>query len=411
MAVSIIQSQVYDGGYIVTHTFPDVDVSGTNTLHIACGFNRNPATEVSSWTSEGTEMTVIKDEINVNVCAVQTRSRLINNALTTTVSTTPSSKLQAGITLGLAGVDQTTPIAGTPVSSQGFGASATQAYTGTAGNLLLVFIGLKDDRTLTASGCTAQTSVTGADANMGTGWCGYVTATGSAQTIGGTWTTDTNWTMVIFEVKVALPITGTVSSIIGTTLSHIVASGTKILIVAAGNHQGTISAVTYGGVSMTKLANAATVYDETAELWGLLNPTAGTANVVMTASGGSGRSLIATNVNNCSTTALPTVTASANGSGTTASVGITTTVANSLVIDSHYSEGDLTTVGALQTQLANIQGATFENAASSSEDAVATGAKTMSWTIASGQRWASVAVAIEPVAAAAAVNSNFFQFF
>lgn len=192
---------MYDGGYTDVHTFTDVDVSGTDTLHIAAGFNRNPATEVTSWTSEGNAMTSIKDEINANVCAVSTWRYLINNATTTTVSNTPAFKLQSGITIGLSGVDQTTPITGTPVSSGGYGASATQAYTGTSGNLLLVFIGLQDDRTLTASSCTEQTSVTGADANMGTGWCGYVTATGSSQTIGGTWTTDTNWTMVIFEVK------------------------------------------------------------------------------------------------------------------------------------------------------------------------------------------------------------------
>ncbi len=206
MSVSIIQSQVYDsgsGGYTNVHTFPDVDVSGADTVHIAAGFNRNPATEVSGWTSDGNAMTTIKDEINANVCAVQTRQYLINNANVTTVANTPSYKLLAGITLGLAGVDQTTPITGTPVSSQGYGASATQAYTGTSGNLLLVFLGLKDDKTITASSCTEQTSVTGADGNMGTGWCGYVTATGSSQTIGGTWTGDTNWTMTIFEVKAA----------------------------------------------------------------------------------------------------------------------------------------------------------------------------------------------------------------
>ncbi len=201
MAVTIIQSQTYDGGYVATHTFPDVDVSGTNTLHVAAGFNRNPAVEVSGWTSEGVAMTTIKDEINANVVAIQTRQNLINNSLTTTVASTPDSKLLAGITVGLAGVDQTTPITGTPVSSQGFSSSATQAYTGTSGNLLLVVVALKDDRTFTASSCTAQASVTGADANMGSGFLGYVTATGSSQTIGATWTTDTNWAITIFEVK------------------------------------------------------------------------------------------------------------------------------------------------------------------------------------------------------------------
>lgn len=206
MAITITDSDIYEsgsGGYSATHTFPDIDVSGTDTLHVAVGFNRNPASDVTGWTSETNAMTTVIDSINVGVCACSVWRYLINNAATTTVSSTPSYKLQAGVTLGLSGVDQTTPIAGTPSAAGGYGASATAAYTGTSGNLLLVFVSTQNDKTFTASNCTAVNSVTHADANLGSGFVGQVEATGSSQTIGATWTGDDNYRMAIVEITAA----------------------------------------------------------------------------------------------------------------------------------------------------------------------------------------------------------------
>lgn len=206
MAVTITQHQTYDsgsGGFLSSHTFPDVDCSGSNTLNIACGINRNPASDVSGWTSEGNAMTSVVDSINTNVCAVSLWRYLINNSATTVVSSTPSFKLQAGFSLGLAGVDQTTPITGTPVTDGNFGTTATASYTGTAGNLLLVFVSTQNDRTFTASNCTTGTAVTAADGNLGSGWYGYVDATGSSQTIGATVSSNDNWRIAIIEIKAA----------------------------------------------------------------------------------------------------------------------------------------------------------------------------------------------------------------
>lgn len=206
MAIAIIDNQIYEsgsGGYTNVHTFPDVDVSGTDTYHIAVGFNRNPLSDVTTWTSEGNTMAGVVNSINTNVCAVQTVDYLINNAAVTTVSNTPTYKLQAGITIGLSGVDQSTPYTGTPATAGGYSTTASTSYTGTAGNLLLVFVSTQDDRTFTASSCTALTSVTHADANLGSGFAGYVTATGSSQTVGATWTTNTNWRITVVEVKEA----------------------------------------------------------------------------------------------------------------------------------------------------------------------------------------------------------------
>lgn len=206
MAVTIKGSQVYQsgsGGYSASHTLPDLDASGVNTLAVAAGFNRNPASDVTSWTFEGSTPTAIADSINASVVAVSTQRYLINNSATTIVSNTPSYKLQAMIGVALEGVDQTTPITGTPATAGGYGTAATAAYTGTSGNMLLVFVSSQSDRTFTASGVTDITSVTHADANLGAGYGGYVTASGSSQTIGAALSSADNWRLVIFEVEAA----------------------------------------------------------------------------------------------------------------------------------------------------------------------------------------------------------------
>ncbi len=212
MAISIIDSDTYQsgsGGYVTSHTLPDIDVSGTDTLAIAVGFNRNPLSDVSSWTFEGNSPTSLINAINTNVAAIQSYYYLINNAATTIVSNTPSYKLQAIIGLGLSGVDQTTPIAGSSAAASGYSSAASHSYTGTSGNLLLVFVTTSADRTYTATNCTALQSVTHADANCGSGFVGYVTATGSSQSVGATWTTDTNWECAVVEITPASASTST----------------------------------------------------------------------------------------------------------------------------------------------------------------------------------------------------------
>jgi hypothetical protein len=127
MAVTIRGSQTYEsgsGGYSASHTMTDLDVTGTDSCAIAAGFNRNPASDVSSWTFEGNTPTAIADSINANVVAVSTQRYLISNAATTIVSNTPTFKLQAMIGVALEGVDQTTPIAGSTTGGS-YGTDAT----------------------------------------------------------------------------------------------------------------------------------------------------------------------------------------------------------------------------------------------------------------------------------------------
>lgn len=206
MAVAIDDNATYEsgsGGYIQVHTLSDINCSGSNSYALFAGFNRNPAVEVTSWTCEGATPDNIKDQINTSAVGVSVKGDIISNSATTIVCNTDSYKLQAISGLALSGVDQTTPITGTPVGGQNWGTTATVSYTGTSGNMLFVFASSQHDRTFTASNCTQIHNFAHADAALGQCFAGYVTATGSSQTVGVTIDTATNWSVVVVEVKAA----------------------------------------------------------------------------------------------------------------------------------------------------------------------------------------------------------------
>lgn len=186
------------------------------------------------------------------------------------------------------------------------------------------------------------------------------------------------------------------------SVSLTVAAG-DIIVAAIGIHQGTVNTVTWNGTSITQGPTAATAFNERAQLWYSLSPAAGTFNLIFDGTASGGRFLCGYVLRGVKTSGQPGQTATATGSSAESSVSITPPSDNNLIIDSHYSEGDFTTVGAGQTERANLQGNdSFENGASSSTLQTSAAAEAMTWTIGSGQRWASVAIAFEPEPAAAA---------
>lgn len=180
----------------------------------------------------------------------------------------------------------------------------------------------------------------------------------------------------------------------GNTLNHTIDSGTKMLVIAVGNHQGTVSAVDVSGVAATKEHGAATAFNEIAELWYIANPTPGAVTITPTFSGGSGRMIVAFNVIG-SKTSNPTTSNVANGSSTAPSVSVTPASGNALVVDATYAEANFTATGANQFPLANLLGASFEAFHVSLEKVVTAAATVMNKTISSGQRWATVAMVLE----------------
>lgn len=282
MAISIVDSKVYPNAgqtYAASHQLPDLAASGTDTYVIAAGYNRNPASYVSSWTIEGNTPTNIQDNINANVVAISVKGYVINNAATTVISNTPSFKLQNMIGLALTGVDQTTPITGTPVTFSDFNTNAIASYTGTAGNLLLVWVSTQGQKTFTASGCTAIATAVNSDSNIGNGWVGYAVATGSAQTIGATFSGADNLRVTIIEIQASTPSTGiTVTPSIATltttgyaptvtaSANQVVTPGTLSLIdtmyipvILVSNHQvvtpNTVALITTKFIPAVNLSN------------------------------------------------------------------------------------------------------------------------------------------------------------
>ena len=203
MAVTIANSTVFNtAGYNSTHTISGFDCSGTDSHLVVASFNKNPTSDVSGITADGNAMTLEKNEENANVAATQMYAYKISDNSFDIVASTPGFKQEAFVAMALSGANQTDAVTGTPVGAQGFGSTATAAYTGTSGNLLIVAVANDNSsNTFTASGCT---EVANFDHTTDIHQCfvGSVTATGSEQTIGATISGDSNYTIAIIEIAV-----------------------------------------------------------------------------------------------------------------------------------------------------------------------------------------------------------------
>lgn len=177
-----------------------------------------------------------------------------------------------------------------------------------------------------------------------------------------------------------------------TTVSTL--STTTKFIAFMGNHQGTMSACTLDGVSLTKMAGAATAFNESAEIWYLDNPGAKT-NVTLsgTYSGGSGQVLgyicLEGTKDGTYNQKLET-----NGASSTVTGDITPTADNCIILACAYAEENLTQ-GSGETNIFDVQGASYEGCAASYVIQSTATTQTVDFTLGSGQRWALCAVAIE----------------
>lgn len=201
MAVTVANSTTYSGSFAASHTVSAFDTSGTDTYLLNASFNKNPATQVTTVTADGSNMTKIGESINANVCAIQAYGIIPSDTSTDIVVSTPSFKEEAMIVANLNGVNQTTPYNTTVVTAGTFSGTATASITGTSGSLLIAMGVCQNDRTVTASNCT-QVQNFSPTTGIGTCFMGYLTADGTSQTLGFTMTAD-NWRLVIVEFFVA----------------------------------------------------------------------------------------------------------------------------------------------------------------------------------------------------------------
>lgn len=201
MAISVASSTTYDSGagvFLPAHTKSGVDTSGTDPYLLNASFEKNPAAEVTTVTSDGNNMVKADENLFANVASIQAYIHPPADASQDVVVNTPTFKECAMILLNLNGVDQTTPYNTTTVKGDNFSTNATASITGTSGNLLIAIMACQADTTHTAVNCTVAQSFS---ALSGIGGCfvGYATATGSSQSLGVTLGAATNWRLLIIE--------------------------------------------------------------------------------------------------------------------------------------------------------------------------------------------------------------------
>lgn len=187
--------------------------------------------------------------------------------------------------------------------------------------------------------------------------------------------------------------------------SHTVRSGQNgILIVALSQRDGTTATtgVWYGGTLLTQIGGqAATGSQSRTDLWYMLAPPAGTANIfvaLLTSKRIVASAISFTGVNQ--TTPLGTFVG-ATGQSTTATVNVSSKPGE-LVLDTVTTSGDanILTANAGQTERWDLFSGTgdLNNVRGGGSTEAGAASVTMSWTLGASKVWAIGAVAIKPAA-------------
>ncbi len=166
--------------------------------------------------------------------------------------------------------------------------------------------------------------------------------------------------IVIDTGNISSSTAGSVSSL---TFANTVSSGATLLLVGVGFQSDAAPfesiSVTYNGVAMTAIGSQMNNNDQQSQPFYMVNPPAGTHNVVITFSGtitsGCGGMAVSMSGSDTSTIFGTQVTTSSDlGPTSPFNHNITTTGTNSYVIDLFSSDRNLTdlTVGGSQTQIA-----------------------------------------------------------
>lgn len=218
----------------------------------------------------------------------------------------------------------------------------------------------------------------------------------------------------------AIAIGGTVTSSATTgspaaslTFAHTCATGSVLFVGVTQDNVAGDPSVTYNGVAMTKAVSLSSSINTS--IWYLTTPTTGSSqNVVITYAGssfGTGGAIDFTGVNTSSPIG---VTGTNLGSSTAVSTSVTTTTANSWLLDTFYlnDRSRTATVNGSQVQQWNADTGTAEGTRGEGSTLVTTttGSYTMGWTLSATSVWKQVVVEIIPSGGAPTVNSGFFYF-
>lgn len=205
-----------------------------------------------------------------------------------------------------------------------------------------------------------------------------------------------------------------VTAVTSVTWAHTVTTGATALVVQSGlvTTGTTISGITFNGTSLTRAVQYYNSFNVQSEIWYLLSPTATTANIVVTYSVDANKALEPKNgaisLFNTDTSSLIGVTGTAGTSTGAVTKSVTTTVANSYLVDMITQSGtDLgSPTGSGQTQIwrdLNSAGGGTDGGGSYMAT-TSTGSYTMSWGGTTTGNWAYTVAEIKAPSASGAVS-------
>ncbi|RDJ31888.1 MAG: hypothetical protein DWQ18_00990 [Crenarchaeota archaeon] len=181
------------------------------------------------------------------------------------------------------------------------------------------------------------------------------------------------------------------------TFSHTVGSGpNRLLVVGVSTPGAGVSSVTYGGTGMTEIRSDDNGASANTSLWYLENPTPGSATVQVNTDLLTTAVMGAISFFDVDTTSPVDVHNGATGTSNNPNVSLTTTNERTWVLDVVSTQtGPISASSVQDVRWNDSQGSL--RGGGSTQETIATGVKTMSWTNAGGsQPWAISSVAINP---------------
>ena len=194
------------------------------------------------------------------------------------------------------------------------------------------------------------------------------------------------------------------------TFSHN-SNGTFLVTTAQWFRARTPTSYTYNGVSMTQAVYSNNNYDSV--IYYLASPSSGANNAVLTLSGTSGITGSAISLSGVDASPLGATNAAYTASTNAPSLSVTTTAANSIIIDGLYrSNSQVMAPGAGQTEFQDNKGQVFgtEGGGASYEMAAATGSYAMSWSWSTATAVSHAAAEFKAAPSAGYVNPHFRGF-
>jgi len=179
------------------------------------------------------------------------------------------------------------------------------------------------------------------------------------------------------------------------TIAHTTGAGSNrlMLVGIASKPDVTITSVAYGGTELVKLGEQINGTVSKSELWYLIAPASGTANVVISWTGTLECSAGVTTFTGANQTTPFGTISKASGSTFPSSLPVSSNIGD-IVVDVMAKDGNTPTAGAAQTEIFNLGTNSIKSA--SSYKTAAAGSTTMSWTT-SGPApiWASIGVSVK----------------